>query len=75
MSAPRENTLEKAEKLYEVGDYREARRLASAIEGDDSLKAGERDRARRILEATRTDPVALVFSCCLLIFLVLKYAL
>lgn len=64
--------------MYEVGDYREARRLASALAGEHTLQEAERDRVRRILEATRTDPVvimALAFSCCLLVYLVLKYAL
>jgi hypothetical protein len=69
--------VDQAERFYEAGDYKQARALADGLLADESLEAGERDRLKRILSATGTDVaviIAMLFTFCVLVFLVLKYA-
>ena len=69
--------VDQAERFYEAGDYKRARALAGELLDKEWLEAGERDRLKRILSATRTDVaviIAMLFTFCVLVFLVLKYA-
>ena len=77
MSADFDKEIGEAEKLYDVGDYRDARRIALKLRGDERLKDADQQRLQRILEATQTDPVvvmAMIFTLFVILFIVLKYA-
>jgi hypothetical protein len=78
MEGDTHDRVDQAERLYEAGDYKQARALADGLLDAEWLEAGERDRLKRILSATRTDVgvvIAMAFTFCVLVFLVLKYAL
>jgi hypothetical protein len=73
----RDRQVERAERLYQAGDYKLARALAKKRLEDETLSSDDRKAAEQILRATGTDPVAalaILFTFCLLVFLVLKYA-
>jgi hypothetical protein len=73
----RDNQVARAERFYQVGDYKQARALAKILIDDETLSHDDRKALERILRATGTDPVAalaILFTFCLLVFLVLKYA-
>lgn len=70
--------VDNVERLYEAGDYKRARPLAAELLRNEALEAGERERLEQVLRASKTDSVvvmALVFTFCMLAFLVIKYAL
>ena len=77
MNVDFEKEIGEAEKLYDVGDYRESRRIALKLRGDERLEEEARQRLQRILEATQIDPVvimAMIFTLFVILFIVLKYA-
>jgi hypothetical protein len=69
--------LQKLNTYYEVGDYRQARRLARELLANHSPDEGDKERIDHVLIATRIDPVALgaiVFTIALLLHLFVVYA-
>lgn len=70
--------IEKAIKLYETGDYRDARRLAKQVIDDEQAGESEKGEARKILKATGSDPAviaALIFTLGVFLYLIFRYAL
>ena len=66
----------RVEKLYDAGDYKQARKLARTLLAEGEMTASHRQRLEKVLAATGTDNVAvmaIVFTLCVLVFLVVKY--
>lgn len=76
MKSAETSEVARAERLYEAGDYREARRLAESALASGRSSAEERTRLMAVLRATGTDwavVAALLGTLSLLVFLVIKY--
>ena len=72
-----EHEIGEAEKHYDVGDHKKAREIALKVKAEADRTDEDRQRAKRILEATQSDPVvvmAIVFTLFVFVFIVLKYA-
>ena len=69
--------IDQAERCYEAGDFRSARRLATEVL---SVEGGgkEESRARKLLKATGIDPAAVgvfVLTLGLFVFLIVHYVI
>jgi hypothetical protein len=70
------NELTKLEKYYEIGDYRQAKVLAKTLRENYALTGREQERIDAVLNATKTDPgaiVAFVITLGLMLYLFVKY--
>lgn len=77
MNEAHNKNLVHVERLYEAGDYKEARRIATLALASDELGAEERRRFEAVLRATSTDKMvilAMLGTLGLLAYLVIKYA-
>ena len=77
MNEANNKNLVHVERLYDAGDYKEARRVATLALASDELGSEERQRLEAVLRATSTDKVAILImlgTLGLLVYLVIKYA-
>lgn len=75
-TAPLGQSLIKLEKLYEVGDYKQARQLAKSLMDTHQPTGTERARIEKVMSATKTDPaaaIAFIITLGLMIYLFIKY--
>ena len=82
MNDPNKTSLSKAlvklEKLYEIGDYKQAKALAVELIKDHDPSPEDRKRIDAVLSATRTDPgaiVAFLVTFALMLYLYIKYGM
>ncbi len=73
-----DSSLELLERLYRVGDYRQARALTRRLSKSADLSDKERSRVESVAASMRTDSgaiVAFVFTFLVLGYLVLKFGM
>ena len=73
---PTDKSLIKLEKLYNVGDYKQAKSLANSLLESHQLTDEEKARIQKVLAATRTDPAAIIafaLTFGLMMYLFIKY--
>ena len=79
MNDDKKDSIKRAIHLVEIGDYKEARRVAKSL-AKNSENLNERDKAKlnHILNVTGIDPYVVggfVFTLIVLAFLVIKFVL
>jgi len=70
------NKQTRLDKLYEAGNFADARPLAKEILADTAASSAQKDAARTVMRATGIDPLAIVIFCAtlgMLIFITLWY--
>lgn len=76
-TAPLAQSLIKLEKLYEVGDYKQAKQLAKSLLDTHQPTGKERARIDKVLGAIKIDPaavIAFVVTLGLMTYLFIKYS-